>query len=160
LKEVTLEKDRLAGLEVSTVNQYGVSIDSQDELDAMKTSARMRSVSQSVQPEDPVSPKRQRTGSVKPKEKARKAPSVIEEVESDAEEPVVEKPKKKVQEKTKRATSVIQDVGSDIEEPVVEQPKKNVAAKPAAAEKKAKENRPMMPRVTVRKVGLAFLTTG
>ena len=125
----------------------------------MKTSARMRSVSQSVQPEDHVSPKRQRTGSVKPKEKARQAPSVIEEVESDAEEPVVERSKKKVaakpaQEKAKRAPSVTEDGESETEEPMVEQPKKKVAAKTTVPEKKAKENRPMMPRVTVRKVSL------
>ena len=122
----------------------------------MKTSARWRSVSQSVQPEDHVSPKRQRTGSVKPKEKARKAPSVIEEVESDVEEPVVEKPKKNVAAKlvgkARKAPSVTEDVDSDAEEYAVEQLKKKVAAKATVPEKKAKENRPMMPRVTVRKV--------
>jgi len=124
----------------------------------MKTSALMRSVSQSVQPEDHVSPKRQRTGSVKPKEKGRKAPSVIEEVESDADEPVAEKLKKKVAaklvEKARKAPSVTEDVDSGAEEHAVEHPKKKVAAKATVPEKKAKENRPMMPRVTVRKVSL------
>lgn len=88
----------------------------------MKTSARMRSVSQSVQPEDPPSAKKQKTAATKPKEKVRKPPSIVEEAEeSDADEPVVEKPKKKT------------------------------AAKPTP-EKKAKENKPVAPRLTVRKV--------
>jgi len=94
----------------------------------MKTSARMLSVSQSVQPEDPPSAKKQKITAVKSKEKVRKQPSIVEEaeVESDAEEPIVEKPKKKA------------------------------AAKPTP-EKKAKENKPVAPRVTVRKVSQASL---
>jgi hypothetical protein len=38
-----------------------------------------------------------------------------------------------------------------VEEPVDEKPKKKVAAKPVV-EKKAKENKPVAPRLTVRKV--------
>jgi hypothetical protein len=127
LKEVTIEKDRLAGLEVSHTANADFGADKQDELDAMKTSARMRSVSQSVQPEDPPSAKKQRAASVKPKERAKRQPSIVEE---EAEvEPV-----------------------SEAEEPVVEKPKNKAPAKPAA-EKKAKENKPVAPRLTVRKVG-------
>jgi hypothetical protein len=84
----------------------------------MKTSARMRSVSQSVQPEDPPSAKKQKTAPAKPKERTKRQPSIVEE---------------------------------DMEEPVVEKPKKKVAAKPVV-EKKAKENKPVAPRLTVRKV--------
>jgi hypothetical protein len=88
----------------------------------MKTSARMRSVSQSVQPEDPPSAKKQKTAPAKPKERTKRQPSIVEE-----------------------------EVESDVEEPVVEKPKKKVAAKPVV-EKKAKENKPVAPRLTVRKV--------
>jgi len=96
--------------------------DRQDELDAMKTSARMRSVSQSVQPEDPPSAKKQKTAAAKPKERTKRQPSIVEE-----------------------------EAESEVEEPTMEKPKKKVAAKPAV-EKKAKENKPVAPRLTVRKV--------
>jgi outer membrane biosynthesis protein TonB len=92
----------------------------------MKTSARMRSVSQSVQPEDPPSAKKQKTAAAKPKERTKRQPSVVQE-----------------------------EVDSDMDEPVVEKPKKKVAAKPAV-EKKAKENKPIAPRLTVRKVGNSY----
>jgi hypothetical protein len=63
----------------------------------MKTSARMRSVSQSVQPEDPPSAKKQKTAPAKPKERTKRQPSIVEEeVESDVEEPVVEKPRRRL----------------------------------------------------------------
>jgi PBP1b-binding outer membrane lipoprotein LpoB len=88
----------------------------------MKTSARMRSVSQSVQPEDPPSAKKQKTAPAKPKERTKRQPSIVEE-----------------------------EVESDVEEPIVEKPKNKVAAKPVV-EKKAKENKPVAPRLTVRKV--------
>jgi hypothetical protein len=64
----------------------------------MKSSSRIRSASQSVQPEERATPKRQKTTVVKPKEKAKMQEAIAEEA-SDVEEPVVEKPKKKAVEK-------------------------------------------------------------
>jgi outer membrane biosynthesis protein TonB len=127
LKEVTLEKDRLAGLEVIYSSPNRRRTDRQDELDAMKTSARMRSVSQSVQPEDPPSAKKQKTAPAKPKERTKRQPSIVQE-----------------------------EVESDVEEPVAEKPKKKAAPKPVV-EKKAKENKPVAPRLTVRKVSNIYL---
>lgn len=63
----------------------------------MKVSARIRSASQSVQPEEPVSTKKATAS--KGKDKAKKQIEAIEEALSEEEEPIVEKSKKKVVEK-------------------------------------------------------------
>jgi hypothetical protein len=93
----------------------------------MKSSSRVRSASQSVQPEERATPKRQKTAVVKPKEKAKMHEAIAEGA-------------------------------SDVKEPFVEKPKKKAVEKAYVAEKKSKENKPVAPRVTVRKVGRCMTT--
>lgn len=97
LKDMTLEKDRLAGLEVSrrTLHCALLANVRQDELEAMKASARSRSVSQSVQPEESISTKTVEEPKPKAKKELKPMPPVIEITAPDEDdEIVVEKPKK------------------------------------------------------------------